>query len=170
MLRPQKPWFFDEMRFGTRTVIGRRWTRCGHRPACPMKYGFCYNYLYQAVQPATGRAFEMFLPRMDGECFRLFLEGFSGLYPGQCLIMDNAGSHKTTLDTSLSGKVDIAYLSPYSPDFNPQERLFQEIKTTIKGKFFHQIAPMEEVVEKKVKALATNPEKVKKLTAWHWIV
>ncbi|NET40345.1 MAG: hypothetical protein F6K19_51850, partial [Cyanothece sp. SIO1E1] len=103
------------MRFGTRTVIGKRWTKCGYRPACPMKYGFSYNYLYQTVQPATGRTFEMFLPRMDGECFRLFLEGFTAMYTEQCMIMDNAGSHKTTLHAQLSKKVNIQYLSAYSP-------------------------------------------------------
>lgn len=158
------------MRFGTRTVVARRWTACGHRPQCPMKYGFSYNYLYQATQPSTGNTFSMFLPRMDGQCFQLFIEAFTQKYPGHCLIMDNAGSHKTILETELSQKVNIEFLSAYSPDFNPQERMFQEIKKAMKGKLFKTIEPIEQLIEKEVKELEARPDKVKKITAWHWII
>lgn len=166
----QEPWFFDEMRFGTRTVVGRRWTKRGYRPRCPVKYGFSYNYLFQATQPSTGKTFEMFLPKMDGDSFKLFLEAFSKEYPKACLIMDNAGSHKTTLSEELNKNVNIEYLSAYSPDFNPQERMFQEIKKALKGKFFNEIEPIEKLVEQTVKTLSQDPLKVQSLTAWHWIV
>ena len=53
--------------------------------------------------------------------------------------MDNAGNHKTTLSDELREKISIEFLSPYSPDFNPQERMFQEIKKVLKGKFFNEI-------------------------------
>lgn len=135
-----------------------------------MKYGFSYNYLYQATQPSTGNTFSMFLPRMDGQCFQLFIEAFTQKYPGHCLIMDNAGSHKTILETELSQKVNIEFLSAYSPDFNPQERMFQEIKKAMKGKFFKTIEPIEQLIEKEVKELEARPDKVKKITAWHWII
>ena len=158
------------MRFGTRTVVGRRWTKEGYRPTCQMKYGYKYNYLYQATQPYTGKTFEMFLPRMDGECFELFLQEFAKQHPKACLIMDNAGSHKKEIENQEAKKVKIEFLAPYSPDFNPQERMFQEIKTVIKGKFFEDIEDIEKIVEQKVKQLSQNPEKVKSLTAWHWII
>lgn len=42
------------------------------------------------------------------------------------LVLDNAGWHKTgSLDWH---HVQPAYLSPYSPDFNPIERLWQHFK------------------------------------------
>lgn len=158
------------MRFGTRTVVGKRWTKCGYRPKCPMKYGFSYNYLFQATQPSTGKTFEMFLPRMDGECFKLFISAFTELHPNACLIMDNAGCHKTILDEKLREKVSIQYLPAYSPDFNPQERMFQEIKKALKGKFFNELEPIEKLVENTTKILANNTQKVKDITAWKWIV
>lgn len=157
------------MRFGTRTVVAKRWTACGYRPQCPMKYGFSYNYLYQATQPATGKTFSMLLPRMDGQCFTLFIEAFTKAHPNACLIMDNAGNHKTTLSSEPKAKVSIEFLSPYSPDFNPQERMFQEIKKVLKGKFFNRIEPIEKLVTDKVIELSQNKDKVKSLTAWKWI-
>jgi transposase len=134
-----------------------------------MKYGFSYNYLFQATQPSTGKTFEMFLPRMDGECFTLFIEAFTNDYPQACLIMDNAGSHKTKLRDDLKQKVNIEFLAPYSPDFNPQERMFQEIKKPLKGVFFKELEPIEKMVEKTIKTLCSNTQKVKNITAWDWI-
>lgn len=70
--------------------------------------------------------------------------------------MDNAGNHKTTLSSELKAKVSIEFLSPYSPDFNPQERMFQEIKKVLKGKFFNRIEPIEKLVTDKVIELSQN--------------
>ena len=160
----------SDLRFGTRTVIGRRWTSKGHRPDCLMKYGYKYQYLYQATQPSSGRTFECFLPNMSGECFRLFLEAFIKEHPGQMMVVDNAGSHHVNLPQPLVQKVSVEYLPAYSPDYNPQERMFQEIKKPLKGEVFYEVAAIEKVIEHMLKEKVSRAETVKKLTAWHWIV
>ncbi|MDZ5761744.1 IS630 family transposase domain protein [Candidatus Cyrtobacter comes] len=41
------------------------------------------------------------------------------------LVMDGAGWHK---GLKIPGNIEILYLSPYSPELNPVERLWQYIK------------------------------------------
>lgn len=157
------------MRYGTRTDVAKRWTVKGHRPACPMKYGYSYGYLYQACQPATGRTFELFLPNMSGVCFVLFLTEFARKHPNQLMILDNAGCHHVGWEEGSFPDVQLAYLPPYSPDFNPQERLFQEIRKPLKGKFFETLEPIEHLITDTLKTYWNDPPKVKQITAWNWI-
>ncbi len=161
----------DEMRYGTRTIVAKKWMSKGNRPTTPMKYGYKYSYLFQATQPSTGRTFEMFLPNMSGLCFKIFMRDFDKMHPNQMMIMDNAGSHHVGWDEEEEKpNTKIVYLPPYSPDFNPQERMFQEIKKPLKGEFFNDLPPIEKLIIHRVKDFENNPQAVKKLTAWDWIV
>ena len=150
------------MRYGTRTISAKKWTAQGHRPTSPMKYG----YLFQACQPSTGETFEMFLPNMSGDCFRVFMQEFAAKHPNQTMIMDNAGCHHVKWDEEIYPDVEIVYLPPYSPDFNPQERLFQEFKKELKGKIFNDLDEIEVVITKKLEYYWRNPRKVSRLTNW----
>ena len=169
-LKDQQPWFEDEMRYGTRTIIGKKWTAEGHRPQTPMKYGYCYAYLFQAVQPSTGKTFEMYLPNMSGECFKIFMSSFAKKYPGQTMIMDNAGCHHVNWEEDHMPDVNIEYLSAYSPDFNPQERLFQELRKPLKTKVYDNLKDIEEDLNQTLKEFWDKPQKVRNLTAWNWII
>lgn len=158
------------MRYGTRTIAARKWTCQGHRPSSPMKQGYKYNYLFQAIQPSTGNTFELFLPNMDGDCFKLFIREFAKLHPNEVMIMDNAGCHHVSwTDKEKQPSIRIEYLSAYSPDFNPQERVFQEIKKPLKGKVFEDVEQIEVEIHSKLQQMWDNPEMVKRLTAWDWI-
>ena len=67
----------DEMRYGTRTELKRRWTPKGHRPRCPMKIGYQFGYLYCLLCPFTGDLFCLLLPSMQKACFGRILEEFA---------------------------------------------------------------------------------------------
>ena len=166
------PWFQDEMRYGTRTIIGKKWTSQGNRPKTTMKYGYKYSYLFQATQPSTGKTFEMYLPNMSGDCFKLFMEEFAKMYPGQLMIMDNAGCHHVKWEEQNRPFPDvrIEYLPPYSPDFNPQERMFQEIRKPLKTKVYSETKDIEKDIDLELNTFWNNPDKVKSITAWDWIV
>ena len=159
------------MRFGTRTILAKKWTSQGYRPSCEMKYGYSYYYLFQATQPSTGKTFELFMPNMSGDCFKLFIEEFAKKHPNQTMIMDNAGSHHVDWqEDEKKPNIRIEYLSPYSPDYNPQERMFQELKKPLKGKVFKNTKEIEQILESELQKFWKKPEKVKELTAWEWII
>ncbi|MGY4157944.1 transposase [Bradyrhizobium sp. USDA 4461] len=69
---------------------------------------------------------------INGECFRAYVEQqlFPVLKPGDIVIMDNLGSHKSAALRRIIHGVGarLWYLPPYSPDLNPIEQIFAKIK------------------------------------------
>lgn len=70
--------------------------------------------------------------------FSVYMEKFllPALKPGDTVIMDNLSSHKNSFDEKMFEKnnIKIKYLPPYSPDFNPIEKMWSKIKTLIREK------------------------------------
>ena len=69
---------------------------------------------------------------INGECFRAYVQQLllPQLRPGDIVIMDNLGSHKSAAVRSLinAAGARLWYLPPYSPDLNPIEQTFAKIK------------------------------------------
>ncbi len=57
-----------------------------------------------------------------------------------------------------------------SPELDPAERIGEEIRDKVEGEVYgtiwHKMAAVEEVL----RGLAANPERVKKLTGWDWVL
>jgi transposase len=78
----------------------------------------------------------------NGSCnttlFETWVEKFliKELKPGQVVIMDNASFHKSQKTTELIESVGckLLFLPPYSPDFNPIEKFWANMKRWIKDK------------------------------------
>ena len=79
------------------------------------------------------------------------------LRPGTTLVLDNASTHHTAAFTDLltsakedptltCGLVRWFYLPAYSPDFNPIERCFAQIKKYVTDRHEHAITNMEDVI------------------------
>ncbi len=83
------------MRIGTRTALGRKWTPIGVRPVGKQQIGYEYVYLYVSLKPFTGEVFALFLPRLDKECFSIFIaERSLQLKRRTLLIADGATAHR----------------------------------------------------------------------------
>ncbi|NER53063.1 MAG: IS630 family transposase [Symploca sp. SIO1A3] len=74
---------------------------------------------------------------LDGNAFQVFIDHFllPELWPGAVVVMDNLAVHKLA---SISSKIEsvgasVIYLSPYSPDFNPIELWWSQLKSFILG-------------------------------------
>jgi transposase len=69
---------------------------------------------------------------INGECFRAYVRQqlLPVLRPGDIVIMDNLGSHKSAAirHTIRAAGARIWFLPPYSPDLNPIEQPFAKIK------------------------------------------
>jgi transposase len=69
---------------------------------------------------------------IDGDCFRAYVEQqlVAILKPGDIVIMDNLGSHKSAAIRQMIRAVGarLWFLPPYSPDLNPIEQSFAKIK------------------------------------------
>jgi len=63
------------------------------------------------------------------------------------------------------------FLPPYSPELNPQEHIWDELRE----KWFHNIVfdsldALEEQLVTGLKALEINPTVVKSIAGWEWII
>ena len=58
---------------------------------------------------------------------------------------------------------------PYSPELNPVERLFQEIRRRVEGRVYPDLAAKKRVVEAVLEDFAAHPEQIRRLMYWSWI-
>lgn len=72
----------------------------------------------------------------DTNLFNFWVEQFliPVLKPGQVVILDNATFHKSQKTKELISSADcrVIFLPPYSPDLNPIERFWANLKRTIR--------------------------------------
>ena len=144
------------------------------RPTGTMNIGYEYGYLYAAVNPASGELFGLILPSMTVESMTVFVEEFrrwlksNGTAETETrLILDGAGAHRS--GRISYGKLDKQLLPPYSPELNPVERFFQELRRELKNKVYESYEEVEKAVEEIFKRYLAKPEAVKKLTNFHWL-
>jgi transposase len=73
---------------------------------------------------------------MDGNAYQVFIEHclLPQLWVGAVVVMDNLPAHKVAEIKSLIEGVgaSILYLSPYSPEFNPIEHWWSQLKAFLK--------------------------------------
>lgn len=74
--------------------------------------------------------------QINGECFRAYVEQqlVPAFKPGDIVIMDNLGSHKSAAARRAIGAAGarLWYLPPCSPDLNPIEQAFTKIKHRVR--------------------------------------
>ncbi len=159
------------MRFGTRTELGKRWTACGVCPIGEQIIGYEYGYLSVALNRRTGELFALLLPDMRLESFQAFLDEFVS-FIGQKrfvrLITDGATAHRSTR-LKIDKELMIEHLPPYSPELNPVERLFKELRKELKNRVFESLQAIEEAVIKAVEPFMKDGSRVKKLTFYGWL-
>lgn len=168
------------MRYGTRTAARRYWTPAGIRPDGSMNIGYEYGYLYTALSPATGDLFALMLPTMQKECFEVFVEQFQQHLQQRSaqqatdtatvvrLVLDNAGAHHAELQ--LQHDMNLEFLPAYSPELNPVERFFQELRRAISGQIFETLQQIEQVLTQTLHEYWNNPRSLVQLTHWDWMV
>lgn len=73
---------------------------------------------------------------IDGESFLAWVQQFLAptLREGDIVILDNLGSHKVQgVQAAIEAAgATLRYLPPYSPDFNPIEKLFSKLKALLR--------------------------------------
>ena len=85
-----------------------------------------------ATVPAALIPADVFDGPINDQCFRAYVEQqlITGLKPGDIVVMDNLGSHKSAPIRQMikAAGARLWYLPPYSPDLNSIEQAFAKIK------------------------------------------
>jgi len=64
----------------------------------------------------------------------------------------------------------VLFLPPYSPELNPAERFFGELRKATANQIFKTIAEQEVAIEAKLNALTDDLEGMKRLLGYDWIL
>ena len=128
-IRTVKVFAQDETRLGLLPLVRRRITACGVQPIATVTHTFDNFYLYGAVEPTTGASFFLELPSLNSQMFQVWLDGFAAAFPEACniLVLDNGAFHKAK-GLRWPANVVPVFLPPYSPELNPVERLWRDLK------------------------------------------
>jgi transposase len=111
----------------------RGWSLKGHRLRGSAPYGHWQTMTFLAALRHDRIDAPCVLDGpVNGESFTAYVEQFlvPALKPGDVVIMDNLGSHKSpaTRKAIRSAGAKLLFLPPYSPDLNPIEQVFSKLK------------------------------------------
>ena len=124
----------DEARFGLISDLGRRITRRGVKPVSHVSYERANFWLYGATDVLSGAGYLRTFLRFNSENFQQFMDDLVAAYPQDIhlLLVDNSRTHlANTLEVPAT--MALHFLPAYSPDLQPQERLWQLLKLALKG-------------------------------------
>lgn len=161
-------WFADESGFEGDPRPRRRWDRKGNKTRVTKNGDHIRMNVMGMVCPRTGEFFAIEVSHSDSDTFQVFLDEASRFIDFQrsrnILILDNASWHKRK--TTKWHEWEVMYLPPYSPDFNPIERLW----LTMKANWFNNYVckNVDQLLERLDKALLdviNNPKQTQKTTS-----
>ena len=161
----------DEMRYGLISNYRRSWSIKGERTCIDNQQAFTNRYLYSAIDPIEGENFHMMgFDTVNTLCIDTFLQELKQHFHDDHLVVwDNAAFHKSER-FQKDERLDILFLPPYSPQLNPVERFFQEIRKATANQIFESIEAQENRIEKALVDYMFDQASIRQLCGYDWIV
>jgi transposase len=160
-LDPEKLIFIDET--GATTKMARLFGRVprGERCRAAVPHGHWKTTTFTAGLRLGGLAAPMILDGpMDGDAFRAYVRQVlvPELEPGAIVVMDNLPAHKVSgvRDAIEAVGARLLYLPPYSPDFNPIEMAFSQLKAFLRAAAARTIPDLWDALKKALDAFTPN--------------
>jgi len=164
--------FADEARFGRINRPRPCWAPIGTRPEVAAQLIREYIYLYGAVSPKNGCCVYLIMPMSNTACFQAFLQALARKFARQdiLLVLDGAPNHRCG-DLAVPANITLLYLPPYSPELNPKENLWDEIREKIfKNYALKSIDAVRAKLKQAILYVERNPKTVKSITSFPYIV
>ena len=162
--------FQDEAVFGRINKPKYCWCKKGMRPSVPCHHIREYRYTYGAVEPRTGEAFFLIMPYCNTDCMNVFLKQLSDSYPKDkiVLVCDGAAWHKSK-GLSISHNIRLVFIPPYTPEMNPIEQIWREIRTQgFRNEIF---ASLDKVVDRLCETIQNlTKDTIKSITGRNWLL
>jgi transposase len=158
--------FADELRLGLRGTTRRVWGRRGIKVRQRLQLRYEWRYLVVAVDSRAGTLWWGWVPTMRAAALRPLVawlqdHGFAAL------VWDGAPSHREAEIRSVG--LALLSLPPYSPELNPAERLFEEVRRQVEGRVYATLDAKAAVVDTFLAELDADPARVRQLCGWDWI-
>lgn len=164
--------FGDEMRYGLISNFRRSWSKVGERTVIDKQQSFDNRYLFSAVSPLSGDSFHLSgIDGFDAGAAHTFLLELKKQHLDKVVILvwDNAPCHRVKIHRTIPGLI-VLFLPPYSPELNPSERFFEELRKATANTIFKTIDEQEASIERRLREIADDTTAMKKLTGYEWIL
>jgi len=160
-LDPERLVFIDES--GTSTKMARRYGRAprGERYRAAVPHGHWKTTTFVGALRLGGMTAPMTLDgAMNGPSFLAYVEQVLAptLKPGDIVVMDNLPAHKLSAvrETIEATGAGLRFLPPYSPDFNPIELAFSNIKTFLRKAAARNLPDLWDAIRDAINALTPS--------------
>ena len=157
----------DEQRIGLRGTARRVWGRRGVEVRQRLQLRYEWAYLFAAVDARAGTLWWDWLDTMKAADLRPVIAELRARGLLDALVWDGAPSHADA-DVRAVG-LPLVALPPYSPELNPAERLFAEVRRRVEGTVYATLAAKVDAVEAFLRELDADPARVRRLCGWDWI-
>ncbi len=156
-------WHSDEMRFGLRGQVRRRWGLRGVKLVQKQQLTFRWGYLVLLVDVVACRLKWAFVERMNQT---QLLPLFQAWAP-EAIVWDGASSHRGRRMGQLN--FPRVFLPPYSPELNPPERVFEVVRQQVEGQVYPSLLAKRQAIEQVLRRLNADKPRLRRLIDWTWI-
>ncbi|MDP8921465.1 MAG: transposase, partial [Chloroflexota bacterium] len=167
LTRASRVGFADEQRIGLRGTARRVWGRRGVKVRQRLQLRDEWAYLVAAVDGRAGVIWWDWLPSMKAEDLRPVVAEVRARGLLDALVWDGAPSHADPAVHAVG--LPLVALPPYSPELNPAERLFEEVRRRVEGRTYATLADKVDAVEAFLRELDADPARVRQLCGWAWL-
>jgi len=163
--------FQDEARFGRINAPHKCWVK-GKRPVVHTQIVREYTYAYTSVCPFDGTLDSLILPWAYTAAMNIFLAEVAQRHADKYILMylDQASWHKAK-DLSVPSNIRLVSLPAYSPELNPTEHIWEELREKyFYNLTFDSIGAVEDRLEEGLRNLENDSALVQSSTGFDWIV
>lgn len=155
------------MRLGLHSQLRRRWCPKAEKLVQPQQMRFEWNWLFLAVDVLKGRLFWRWQERLRSDCVEATVQAWRREEGIDALVWDNAPAHHAKVVEQVG--VTLCFLPPFSPELNPAERVFEEVRRYVEGCLYDSLEHKRQAAEAFLSALAADTARVRRLVGWGWI-
>ena len=161
--------FSDEARIGLHGSNRRVWGVRSIKVVQIIQIRRQWKYLFAVVNTITGALYWTWIDSMSKENMVEALSEIRQRTDLRTLVWDGAGSHRSK-DVRNFQCVDSIVQPSFSPELNPVERIFQEVRRWTDGRVYESIEEKMSATDIYMRGLAADPSRVRSLCGWDWIV
>jgi len=159
--------FADEMRLGLRGMVRRVWGKRGVKVRRRLQLSYRWRYLFLVVDGRRGCIYWCWHDSMAATELLGMVRAVQQQTDLTALVWDGAPSHREERVQALG--LPLIALPPYSPELNPAERFFREVRRAVEGEPYASLDEKVAAVEAVLAEWDADPDRVRSLCGWQWI-
>ncbi len=157
----------DELRLGVRGMVRRVWGRRGVKVRRRRQLSDQWRYLLVVVDGRAGRLSWCWHDSMAATELLGMVRAVQQQTDLRALVWDGAPSHREARVPALG--LPLMSLPPSSPEPNPAERFFQEVRRAVEGEPYATLDDKVAAVQAVLEEWDADPARVRSLCGWPWI-